>query len=183
MSRNNGQNDNSLVLMMVIGMVVAAITLAMFVYALLVFAALIMTILYAFGLERSFTLGGIRFDRAGAVVFFLRGAVGAVFVPAFAVFCEIALGVRINPAFWPHFFLGGYACGSLGIALLEDSAQADAAAQDIQFPPVPQLPPQRYFIPHEPEDAQSFRFANWDDEEELRKRDASPDDKQITHWR
>ena len=126
--------------------------------------------------------------------FIIRGMVGALLLPAFALFCELFLDVRVQPKWWPHLAAVGYALGSVGIGMVEDGLVGDARDYGtlIDHETRPSLPgpkeqgrPSRseatYLTPHDvPTPAQDtetptrtcrcFTFATWDDEEEMKGR-------------
>lgn len=183
MSQNNQNNDLSGI-WIAMGLAGAFIMVAfLLVYALLLFVTFILTIIAIFAWFKPVTLGRHTLEPAEARAFVVRGLIGAFLLPAFVVFCELVFGIRVNGDYLPHFILGGYVLGSLGVAMLEESNAADAAtAQTIDHipapPPVSQIAPPKGFVPSAkpgfmppgygptPPQTQPFRFASWDDEEE-----------------
>ena len=86
--------------------------------------------------------------------FIVRGIVGAVLVPLFAMFCAILFHFRIVDEAWPYLLLTGYTFGSVIVGIFVEKEREKAAAALPPPAPVQQLLP-----PQEP-----FRFADWKDD-------------------
>ena len=116
--------------------------------------------------------------------FILRGLAGAFLLPAFALFAVAMTGAGIVPDAWLYLVLGGYVAGSLGMDWLESQYEdLPSASPQMEVLPPQQQPPS---LPAQKEpthpwgpsidvaeggkpEQPPFRFASWDDEEELRK--------------
>lgn len=197
MSSNNNQNDTAS-FALVFGMVGALMAVFfLMIYALLLFGAFVLTILCIFAWNKERRLGNLVLTPEEARGFVTRGLIGAVLLPCFAVFCELTFGIRIHPEYLRHLVLGGYALGSLGIAMLM-SNESETEGRVELLPPAspPSLPmsgsgaaPRTHtgFMPPQPRswtvdavdqanEGPGFRFATWDDEEEMRRRAAERQD-------
>ena len=163
-SNNNNENYGAgLALAFVMAAIVLLVVVA---YVVLSLAALVFTVLCFCAWERPIAIGSLTIEPHEAKAFVLRGVLGAIALP---IVCACVAGmfeVRIQPDFWIHIIIAGYAIGSLGIALLMEQDAANTAThveiippQQIPAPQAPAQPP-RQPVP--------FRFASWDDEEEGR---------------
>ena len=178
-SNNNGTSPE----MMAFALVAAAMMMVFYFFvALLAFRAFVFTILALIAWNKPLTLGKETIYPHEARAFVRRGLFGALVVPAFAVFCEVLLQLQIAPDAWTYLFVGGYVGGSLGIEILMAQQEAENATVSEYFPPVVEhLPnqhrPQLETRTNRKEDANAvsddaearpFRFADWDDDEELK---------------
>ena len=158
------QNDNSGAAMGIAFVFAILGVMAIFVYALLAFVALVFTILCVIAWNNTLTIGKLSLHPQEARAFVLRGILGAGLVPAFAVFVAMMFEIQIDPDFWPHLFIGGYALGSVGVEMVKDhDDQTITTAEYHVQPPRTTLPPRD--VPQLPP-SEPFRFASWDDEED-----------------
>ena len=168
MSQNNGNDTSAIGFGLVL---VGAFMIAMmaFLYAIAVFAAFVLTLFCLCAWNGGLTLGSWRLEQEEARAFVGRGLIGAFVVPVFLMFCEVLFGIRIQPEYWLHIVLGGYAAGSLGVEMMEAQAAEEQRQAAELLPPAPppaQIAPPKGFIPEQPA---PFRFARWDDEEETKR--------------
>ncbi len=173
--QQNNDSSGMIFVMAVVG--AAAFFMFAFVFALAVFLSIILTGFAIAAWNKPVTLFGETTTPEEARDFVRRGLLGAILVPCFALFASGLFGVHIRPDYWIHLPLGGYAFGSLGIGIWMAQNQQQKAAQAAQMQAL--LPPEKCAhpvqtieaTPVQPTQAQSqpFRFATWDDEEELRK--------------
>ncbi|GJD59495.1 hypothetical protein [Methylobacterium dankookense] len=112
--------------------------------------------------------------------FVVRGVAGALIVPGLALFVCGFYGVQMRADALPYLAVGGYVLGSLVVGYFVEKARLEAAQQQAAMQVLP--PPEQSartvrtteLAPLRPESSpdaqpQPFRFATWDDEEELRK--------------
>lgn len=176
---NNNDNSGAA---MAIGFVAAgALIMGALLFALLAFASLVLTIVCFTAWNKPIQFFGGTITPKEARAFVRRGLIGACLVPAFAFFTCALFGVAIRPDFVIHLPIGGYALGSIVVTYHIEKAKAEAAqsAEAMQAVITPQTSPRasRTVEPLPPEYAteereterEPFRFATWDDEEELRK--------------
>ncbi len=160
----SSKNDESSALAMAVALVGAVfIAMAFLIAAFLAFLAFLFTVLSICAWNQPLTLGKLTIQPQEARAFVGRGLIGAVALPAFALFCAVLLGVPIDGEAWPYLLLGGYTVGSIGIEILM-AQEADNAPPTITLPVQPVEPPKRVVLP--PPSATPFRFASWDDEED-----------------
>jgi hypothetical protein len=148
------------------------------------FIAAIMSIVCLMAWERPIELFGHTLTPQEARGFIKRGLAGALIAPGFVIFASGFLQVPIRSDAWPYIVVGGYVIGSLvigyfiGKAELEAAQQAqEAASLQALSPPVQSDRPVHTIdarasitpVSEEQVQPQPFRFATWDDEEELRK--------------
>lgn len=169
MSNNNNNGE-----MMGIAIVAAIIGLAaIFLYAVAAFLALGLTVVAFCAWDKPRTIFGNVLTPAEARAFVGRGILGAILLPVFAVFCAAMFDLRIEDQYWPHIILGGYTLGSLGLAMMEADNQKPPQSFEgmtIEADPIRPTPPAQPQQPARGFDEQSaFRFASWDDEEELKR--------------
>lgn len=145
------------------------------VFAALAFISFILTGFCIAAWNRPVTHFGQTLTPQEARGFVARGLFGAILVPLFVVFAAGLFQVRVNPDFWVFFPIGGYALGSLviGMWMEKEKQEAEAQARQMQLlmPRTP-FPPVRTIEAEQPAastPSQPFRFASWDDEEELRR--------------
>lgn len=154
-----------------------------FVFAIVTFLSIIMTGLCIRAWNEPVTLFGQTITPQEAREFVARGLMGAVLVPCFVLFASGLFGFQIRQDYWLYFPLGGYAFGSLVVGYHVEKAKAEAAQQAVAMqallPPEPARPVRTIetrpsvmpIAVEQPRQTsqQPFRFATWDDEEELRK--------------
>ena len=154
-------DDNSGIALVVGGFAI----LAYFLMFVLLFVAFVLTILALLAWSRPLRLGKIVITPEEARRFVFSGLAGAFLLPAFCVFLDLVLGVRINWAYATHIVLAGYVLGSIGIEIIISGAD-EGSANVIETLP-PQLPPSR--APSLPRSqAEPFRYASWNDDEEMK---------------
>lgn len=149
-------------------------------FAIGLFISILLTLwcLYAWNEPR--TLFGQTTTPEEARGFVYRGLAGMVIAPVFAAFAAALLHFRIQDDWWGYLILAGYAIGSVGIGIEIEKAKAAAAQQAADqralLPPEParslrtiDAAPIRQPVQPAQDGQESFRFATWDDEEELRK--------------
>jgi hypothetical protein len=143
----------------------AILIVAAIIFALAAFAALVLTVLCIFAWKDGLTIGEFSIEAHEARAFVLRGVLGAIILPAFAVFTALLFGEPISDDAWSYIFIGGYTLGSVGIEYL--ISQQETPAQ----PPTPIVPPRQITPPpasdHMPiaPPARPFEYASWDDED------------------
>ena len=163
-SNNNGEAMIGILLLAMLG---AAAVLMVAVFA---FAALVLTLAAIAAWEKPIVLFGDVIEPDAARAYVLRGILGAGLAPVFVVFSAFLFQFSLNGISghgWLLILIGGYSLGSLGVEILIDEMRREAAGA---LPPVilQPLPPQEKAppavkLPRE----QPFRFASWDDEEEI----------------
>ncbi|MCB8838080.1 hypothetical protein [Aurantimonas sp. VKM B-3413] len=148
------------------GVALAAVIL----FAALTFLSLIMTVLALIAWTRPLKLGSITIAPEDARSFVYNGLAGLILLPVFALFCSLFLGFPIAPREWFYIVIGGYVAGSAGLAILK--ASVDAATDTTTDEPPARVrfqgsEPVRMKGPVRSTQPEPFRFAEWDDEEEL----------------
>lgn len=162
MSSKNDENLGLVLAIAVIGMIAAAM------FAIIAFIAFGLTILSFFAWSKPLRLGdSVTITPEEAHAFVWRGVLGAILLPVFATFACVLFGARMDDVYWFYLIVGGYSLGSVGVCMMEAQEQqnAEEAARMIEMyqQAKPQAQP-RKALPR-PE-AEPFRFASWDDEEE-----------------
>jgi len=151
------------------------VLLAMVVIGILAFIAFVMTILAFCAWKKPLRIGKIVVEPHDAHSFVLHGLMGAAALPAFFLFVDLLFDFRVNWHYLLHFLLLGYTGGALGLTFLltHDVPQTEVIEPrppGIQMMPTPQVTPMAAPPPAEPPAEPqpiTFRFAVWDDEEEL----------------
>lgn len=182
MSNNNDNGGAILIIAIVVTMATFMVALA---FVILTSLSIALTGFCLSAWNKPIRLFGHTITPQQAREFVARGVLGAVLVPCFALFAYGFFGFRISSDYWLFLPLGGYAFGSLVIGYEIEKARAEAAQQDAAMQAL--LPPEqptrpvrtieaKPFITHVSDDEakpqpqpEPFRFATWDDEEELRK--------------
>lgn len=184
MASNNDSGGGFLIFLILLGIVgyilyilfLIAIAVAMTVYAMILYTSIILTVLAVIA-----AFGGIRFFNLSvsplhARLFLIRGIAGAALAPSFVWFSSWYYGLHVADWLWPHIVFGGYAMLSTGVFFM-DSDGGVAFVEEvlgIEAPPrYRELPPPRQALPsprRKDEEPKDFRFATWDDEEEMRGR-------------
>lgn len=166
MSSRNDETSGAIVAFAFVA--TAAFFVVAVIFALAAFAALVLTVLCAVAWKDGLTIGEFSIEAQEARAFIVRGVLGAIIAPAFAVFSALLFGLDISEVAWSYIFIGGYTLGSVGIEYL--ISQQEVPAQ----PPSPIVPPRQITPPptHAPRPiappVRPFEFASWDDEEALR---------------
>lgn len=133
---------------------------ALILYAMFVFVAVALTIPCLFALNSTLSIGPMTITPHEARAYIGRGLIGMILLPVFAIFCELMFGVVVSSEYLPHLLAGGYAAGSLGIAMLMEE-QEDTASNVTIIPPHQHIaPPRERAEPQRP-----FEFASWNDED------------------
>lgn len=162
------KNDESTAMATAIGFVGALMAAAaIFLFAVFAFFAFILTILCVFAWNNPLTLGKWTIQPSEARGFVYRGLAGMYLLPLFIGFCDVIFHLGVVWSYLPHMMGVGYVLGSIGVEVLMANANEAQAEPEI-LPPAPQLPAPQ---PQNPQPlqraAEPFRFASWDDEEEL----------------
>lgn len=175
---NNNDNSGAAV---AIGFIGAGMLIAgAFVFAVLAFASLVLTLVCFTAWNKPIQFCGETLTPEDARAFVRRGLIGACLVPAFAFFASVLFAVPIRADWVIYLPIGGYALGSVVVTYhLEkakaEAAQSAAAMQALLSPqPVRQTQtieplPAEYAEHRRQTEREPYRFATWDDEEELRK--------------
>lgn len=176
------QNDKDNGAMLGFALIITMATfLFAFVFAIVTFLAIIMTGVCILAWNKPVTLFGQTITPQEAHEFVARGLLGAALAPCFALFASGLFGFQIRQDYWLFFVFGGYAFGSLVVGYHIEKAKAEAAQQaaamQALLPPEQPARPVRTIeaqpsvtpVSDELPQPQPFRFATWDDEEELRK--------------
>lgn len=176
------QNDKDNGAMLGFALIITMATfLFAFVFVIITFLSIIMTGVCILAWNKPVTLFGQTITPQEAHEFVARGLLGAALAPCFALFASGLFGFQIRQDYWVFIVLGGYALGSLVIEYHMEKAKAEAAQQAAAMQAL--LPPEQPSQPVRTIDARAsiapvsekqaqpepFRFATWDDEEELRK--------------
>lgn len=165
----SSNNDNGAAMGMAVVFTILAFV-GLFLYALLLFVSFVLTILCIVAWNNPLRLGKLTIEPREAHAFVARGLFGMAALPFFAAFCSTIFDVPIDPEFWSHLVVGGYALGSLGVEIMmaEDQPRTMTPAwREEPQRPVEVLPPQkRAAVRDDP--SESVRFASWDDEDEMR---------------
>lgn len=150
-----------------------AIAVAMTAYAIILYVSIILTVVALFA-----SIGGIHFFNLSvsalhARLFLVRGLLGAMIAPSFVWFASSYYGFHVADWLWPHLAFGGYAMLSTGVFFMGSDGGASIVEEIIgieSYSHHQQLAPPSAALPSRREDdePQCFRFATWDDEEELR---------------
>ena len=118
MSNNSGGAVGAVALLMLLGYVLlwAVFAVSFAAYAVFSFWAIIMTLisLVAWNRPIRFFHYGITPYQARGIISF--GIVGAILVPAFALYCEWLFTFTLPSDVWFHLVFGGYTCGALNFA-------------------------------------------------------------------
>ncbi|ACB83243.1 conserved hypothetical protein [Methylorubrum populi BJ001] len=181
----SNNNDNGGAIMVFAVFITMATFMVALVFAILTFLSIAATGICLSAWNKPVRFFGHTITPQQAREFVARGVLGAILVPCFALFASGLFGFRINPDYWLFLPLGGYAFGSLVIGYEIEKARAEAAQQaaamQALLPPEQPARPVRtieakpFITPVSDEESQPqpqpepFRFATWDDEEELRK--------------
>lgn len=166
MSSNNNSDLNGIA---IAGAIIAIAM--MFMFAVAAFLALAMTVIAICAWEKPLTLFGETLHPHEARAFVYRGLAGAVILPVFAVFCSVLLDFAIQDSAWPYLVLGGYTFGSLVLEIeIQESREKQRAQAAQEQEILPALPPREQpdIKQARPARQESFRFASWDDEEEIK---------------
>lgn len=164
-------NDNSAAATAV-GIAGAGMAFAfLFLFAIAAFATFVLTILCLIACFTPLRLGKWTLTQEEASAFLLRGVAGMWLVPAFVLFCDVIFQIGIIWDYLPHMMGVGYVLGSLGWGLL--TAETEMASTDVEvIPPAQQITHQpkptqgsAWQQPHQ--NVEPFRYASWDDDEEL----------------
>lgn len=133
------------------------------IYAMAVFLSLLLTVVAIFAWNKPVNLFGAIAEPAHARAFVGGGLFGMIALPTFVGFCVLVLQIEVAEWAWLHFFLGGYALGSLGINALIDG-QPDAAQPDqVVLPPLQEAPDIK-----PAQQTKDYPFADWLDADEFR---------------
>jgi len=144
----------------------AALIMFMFLFALAAFVSLCLTILCVLAWNKPLQIGPYELSPRPAQAFIRGGIIGAGLVPLFAAFCSLLFNMPLVDSAWAYLVLGGYVVGSLGMGYLTEKQIEEEANQNaipMVLPPVAQNSQPQMTFDHIP-----FRFASWDDEEELK---------------
>lgn len=176
MSSNNNGNGEMMGLALVMGFMAA---LAVFIYALACFAACIFTTAALLAWDKPLRLFGETVcTPEEARLFVGSGIIGAIGVPAFALFCCVLFNAAIPADWWFFLITGGYSFVSLMVLnhLPERQQESDNDGTLIKHDPVPAAAPARRWgeIPPPAPEAAPFRYASWDDKAEAEE-EISPD--------
>ncbi|MET3414357.1 hypothetical protein [Methylobacterium sp. 1030] len=172
MSANNNDNHGMAVFIGIIG--AGFMFLFAFIFAAAAFFSLCMTLLCLLAWNKPRKFFGQILTPEEAREFVGRGLIGAVVLPVFVLFASVLFRVQVVHDFWIYFVLGGYTGGSLSLGFAGDDTDTPQELIKSQHTTsIGAAHPERT-IDAEYEDvssspAQPFRFATWDDEEELRK--------------
>ena len=162
-------NDNSAAAGLGVVVVLLAV-LGMLVFAILAFVTFCLTCLSLCAWNKPLRVTSkLVIEPEEARAFVGRGLVGAGILPLFAIFCVLFFDIQIRSDWWVYIFAAGYIGGSLGVGVFQAQESANEAGGGIVVAP-PQ-PPQPPSIPSQPQpqpERPPFRFASWDDEEELK---------------
>lgn len=172
MSANNNDNHGVAVFIGIIG--AGFMFLFAFIFAAAAFFSLCMTFLCLLAWNQPRRFFGQILTPEEAREFVGRGLIGAVVLPVFVLFASVLFRVQVVHDFWIYFVLGGYTGGSLSLGFASEDAPATPELIDYQRAALPDAARSERTIDAEYEAVQSspvqpFRFATWDDEEELRK--------------
>ena len=173
----SGRSDDNSGVSMAGGLLLVFVMLVgLVLFAVIGFITFFFTIVSLIALFRPVRLGKYVVEAEEGKTFLKRGLAGAFLVPAFAFFCCVIFGLRIRPEFWNWLVIGGYCLGSLGVSTVEaieaQNAEEQARTAELLLPPTPAQravdAPEGNPSPSRSKSASPFRFASWDDEEELR---------------
>jgi len=175
---NNNDNSGAAA---AIGFVAAGAMIAgAFVFAVLTFASIVLTVVCFTAWNKPIQFCGETLTPDEARAFVRRGLIGAWLVSLFAIFASVLFGIKIRPDWVIYLPIGGYALGSVVVTFHLEKAKAEAAqseaAMQAMLPPQPvrtaqtiEPLPSDYAVYQRQAEREPFRFATWDDEEELRK--------------
>lgn len=169
MSSNN--NDSSAIATGIGILGVGFIALAVFLFAIAAFVTFVLSILCLIACIHPLRLGKWVLTSEEASGFLLRGIAGMWLVPAFVYFCDIMFGLGVVWDYLGHLFVVGYVGGSLGWVLLTADSNAEQPQAEV-LPPAHQITHQSNNprpSPWQHEDEEPFKYASWDDDEELRR--------------
>jgi hypothetical protein len=171
MSSRNDETSGMIFVVAIIG--AAAYAFIFLVFMIAAFVTFVLTLLCLHAWFKPRAIRNVILMPEEARSFIKRGLLGALMLPAFAVFLEIIFDLRINADVLPYLAALGYMGGSLGIEIL--------MAEEEASPPVVNAPRQHVLAPSRPverivlapprqrkqsgERHPSFDYATWDDEE------------------
>jgi hypothetical protein len=162
-SRNDNSEAGFALAMVGAGFVIVGAIL----FALAAFVALILTILCIFAWSKPLKLGNMIIEPWEARAFVGGGVAGMWLLPVFALFCEVLFQFGIADCAWTYLFLGGYVAGAFGsLWFVTEQSEQQQAAANTEVVTLPEPRPTPLVIDQQP--AQPYRFASWDDEEELK---------------
>jgi hypothetical protein len=165
MSNNNNDNTAGAGLAILgAGLLIIAVAL----FAVFAFVTAILSVLCLIAIWKPITIRNWTLGRDEALDFLFRGCIGAWLVPAFVLFCDGVFTIGVDWDYLLHMMGVGYVLGSLGWEVITANSNTSAPSQQVDvLPPSQQIaPPPSPWARQEPE---AFRYASWDDEEELRK--------------
>jgi len=150
-----------------VGLVIAGFFILFVIfYIIAAVAALICTIIAILAWRHPVTIMGVTTHPEEAKAFLKGGLFGTWFAMMCVNFARFILDMQLNPEYVPHLFIGGYIIGAFGGRWVLEQVQLQRQAElDASPPQLPAVQP-RSLPRAEPE---PFRFASWDDEEELRR--------------
>lgn len=162
MSSKNDDNAGLAIAIAIIGM------MGLFVLTVLALFALVLTILSFCAWNKPLRLSeSMTITPEEAHAFVWRGVAGAVLLPLVGGIMCAVLSAPLKDDAWLILIVIGYSLGSVGIGLMEaqEKEKAEQAARiiEMQRQAMPPAHPQKA-LPRP--QAEPFRFASWDDEEE-----------------
>jgi hypothetical protein len=173
-------NDNSGAAMAIAFVGAGMLIAGALIFALLAFASFVLTVVCFTAWNKPIQFCGETLTPEDARGFVRRGLIGACLVPSFAFFASGLFGVPIRADWVIYLPIGGYALGSVVVTYHLEKAKAEAAQSEAAMQALlPQQParqthtieplPSGYAEHQRQTEREPFRFATWDDEEELRK--------------
>lgn len=157
---SNGNDEGAEGAMILASILAVVMVIAMAMAVAMTVAAFVLTLVALAAWEEPLTIGDAVIEPEEAQEFVARGVVGAVIVPLSLALCSL-FGGQVDWSLWPWFLIGGYVAGSVGVEILTFEEKQAAKNSVVPFPPL--APPSA--LPSPP--PEPFRFADWDDEEEL----------------
>ncbi|EIZ82373.1 hypothetical protein WYO_5012 [Methylobacterium sp. GXF4] len=166
-----GKSNEFAFTLALIGAALYVIAALIFTFAL--FASLCLTVLCLFAWNKPLRLFGNVLTPEEAREFVGRGLLALVLIPSFVLFASIVLQIPMSDEVWPYLIFGSYTVGSLSLAFDESNDDDDLSQLQVlkgsDIEPAQPAPDTEYQITPEKPASPPFRFATWDDEEELRK--------------
>ncbi|WP_431284507.1 hypothetical protein ACQW02_06805 [Humitalea sp. 24SJ18S-53] len=161
---NQQNNENSAAIFAIAVVMAVIITVAAVLFMAAAFICFVMTIVCLFAWNKPIVIRNeVWVEPVDARSFVRRGLAGAFLLPAFAIFCEIVLGVYVRGDALPYLIMGGYIAGSLGIEILIQQVLDAEKAQQVEVLP-PQIETRAQSQQQARLDRPPFEFADWDDE-------------------
>lgn len=158
----SNRNDEGMLWVLPIAIMAAtAVLLIVVVYVIAVVLSFLLTLVAFAAWNRPVTFLDHTVTPEEARLFVGSGCVGLFALPLIVFLFSAVFQFQVRPDMWGHFYVAGYAFGSLGVNWLADQAGI------FKDPPAEPAQPVRIARAETPREKapEPFRYARWDDEE------------------